>query len=72
MSFGEMGFLDGSPRSAHVIATAPVRYRIISRQLFDMLDVEHPNLKITLLKNLSLLLAANLRRASGEAATYKG
>ncbi|MDP1526916.1 MAG: glutaminase A [Rhodocyclaceae bacterium] len=72
MSVGEMGFIDGSPRSANIIASENVSYRVITRELFDRLDAEHPDLKIKLLKNLSRLLAANLRRSSQEVATYKG
>lgn len=72
MSFGEMGFLDGSPRSADVIALEAVEFRSIDRQLFDQLEVEHPRLKIRLLENLSRLLSASLRKANIEAAAFKG
>lgn len=72
ISFGEVGLLDASPRSASVIAAEPVEYRVITRELFNSLDVENPSLKIKLLNNISLSLAANLRRLSIELTTYKG
>jgi CRP-like cAMP-binding protein len=70
--FGEMGFLDGSPRSANVVAAAPISYRTISRDAFNRLGSEHPHLKIKLLENLALLVTANLRRSNTEKSAYKG
>lgn len=72
MSFGEMGFLDGSPRSADVVALESVTFRVISKQLFDRLDIERPMLKIKLLEHLSYLLSSNLRKSNTEVAAYKG
>lgn len=72
MCFGEMGFLDGSPRSADIVAVEPVRYRVLERVLFDSLDNERPRLKIHLLERLAAQLSANLRRSNAEAAAFKG
>jgi glutaminase len=72
MSFGEMGFLDGSPRSADVVALDHVDFRVISRQLFDLLDKDHPGLKIKLLEHLARLLSSNLRKSNTEVSAYKG
>jgi glutaminase len=72
MCFGEMGFLDGSPRSADVIALDNATYRIIRKNLFDHLDDTHPRLKIKLLTYLSSLLSSNLRRSNTELAAFKG
>jgi glutaminase len=72
MTFGEMGFLDGSPRSADVVALEHVCYRGISRELLKKIEDEHPKLKIKLLEHLSRLLSYNLRRSNNEAAAYKG
>lgn len=71
MSFGEMGFLDGSPRSADVVALARTSFRVISRQLFDRLDDEHPKLKIKLLEQLAYRLSSNLRKSNIEIAAYR-
>jgi glutaminase len=72
MHFGEMGFLDGSPRSAHVIALEPVACRLISRAVFCLLERERPRIKIRLLEQMARQLSANLRRANIEAMTLKG
>jgi len=72
MSFGEMGFLDGSPRSADVQAMAPVVARVIDRALFNRLKAERPRVVIHLLEGLSRQLSANVRRANAEAAAFKG
>lgn len=72
MSFGEMGFLDGSPRSADVIAVRGVACRILRRAAFDRLDVERPGLKIHLLQQMARRLSANLRRTNAEVSAYRG
>lgn len=72
MSFGEMGFLDGSPRSADVIALEPLSCRVIDRSLFARMEIECPRIKSKLLEQLSRHLSANLRRANAETMAYKG
>ncbi len=72
MSFGEMGFLDGYPRSADVVALEPVRYRVIDRLLFSRLDSERPHIKIRLLEQLAKHLSAKVRRTNAEAMAFKG
>jgi glutaminase len=72
MSFGEMGLLDGLPRSANVMALDDSACRIISREFFEQLDSERPGLKIKLLKRLAFLLSYNLRKSNDEVAAYKG
>lgn len=72
MSFGEMGLLDGSPRSADVVALTAASYRVLDRALFDRLDAERPQLKIRLLAQLARIISGNLRKANREMATFKG
>jgi CRP/FNR family cyclic AMP-dependent transcriptional regulator len=72
MSFGEMGFLDGAPRSADVMALEPVSFRVIDRALFDRLGQERPDIKIRMLEQIARQLSVNLRKANTEAAAYKG
>ncbi|MBL8384290.1 MAG: glutaminase A [Burkholderiales bacterium] len=72
MCFGEMGFLDGSARSADVVAMTAVAARVIDRGLFDRLKGERPRTTIRLLEGLSRQLSANLRRSNAEAAAFKG
>jgi glutaminase len=66
MSFGELAFLDGSPRSADVVTTAPVTCRVIQRALFDELGQAYPALKAKILKQFALLLCERLRQANIE------
>lgn len=66
MSFGEVAFLDRSPRSADVIALETVECRVIDRELFASLEAEQPRLKIALLAALSRQLCASLRKTNRE------
>ena len=72
MSFGEMGLLDGLPRSANVVVLDDAVCRVISRPLFESLESVRPGLKIKLLKRLSYLLSYNLRKSNDEVAAYRG
>lgn len=67
MTFGEMAFLDGSPRSANVEAMQPVTYFAIDRALFDLLERERPLLKIRLLEKLSRQMSVNVRSLNAKA-----
>jgi len=71
-TFGEMGFIDGSERSADVIALEKSTYRELSRELYERLGKERPDIKIHLLEQLSRQLAANVRKANVEMAAFRG
>ncbi len=66
MSFGELAFLDGSPRSADIVAMAPVTCRVISRPFFDSLGEQFPALKAKILNEIALQLCDRLRQANIE------
>jgi glutaminase len=66
MSFGELAFLDGSPRSADIVAMAPVQCRVINRPFFDTLGEQFPLLKAKILNEISLQLCDRLRQANIE------
>ncbi len=66
MSFGELAFLDGSPRSADVIATVNVECRVIKRPLFEDIGRKHPVLKARILNEIALQLCDRLRQANIE------
>lgn len=72
MSFGELAFLDGSPRSADIIAIGPVACRVINRQLFETLGERHPGLKSKILNEIALLLSSRLRQANIEISALRG
>jgi glutaminase len=71
MSFGEMAFLDGSPRSADVIAMEPVECRVIDHALFIAMEKERPQLKFALLTALARQVTANLRQTNRELAAMR-
>ncbi len=66
MSFGELAFLDGSPRSADIVAMAPVRCRVIKRTFFDSMDTKFPELKAKILNEIALQLCDRLRQSNIE------
>ncbi len=71
MTFGEVAFLDRSPRSANVTALGAVECLVLTREAFDKLGREAPAIKIRLLENLALGLASMLRQANRELAALK-
>ena len=64
MSFGEMTMLGSTTRSASVHADTEVRAWTLRASALDVLALQHPDIKITILKNLSLDLAQRLRQAN--------
>lgn len=58
---GEMGFLDGTPRSADVVATEPLVSHVLSRERFEELSQQHPEVAQHLLQNLCKELANRIR-----------
>lgn len=69
--FGEVAFLDRSPRSANVTALSPVTCRVLTREAFDQLDTQAPAIKIRLLSNLAGRLTTILRQNGRELAALK-
>jgi CRP-like cAMP-binding protein len=51
-------------RSAHVHADTAVRSWTLSARALDALALDHPEIKIAVLRNLSLDLAQKLRQAN--------
>jgi len=64
MSFGEMAMLGHAARSATVYADTAVRCWTLSAEALDQLSVLRPEIKIAILKNVSLNLAQKLRQAN--------
>ena len=71
MSFGELAFLDRSPRSANVTAMGPLECRVLSRAAFAQLGADAPQIKIRLLENIALGLTRSVRQVSRELAALK-
>ena len=58
---GEMGFLDGSPRAATVVATEVMSSQVLSRERFETLSMLRPDITQKVLQNLCAELAKRLR-----------
>ena len=56
-----MGFLDGSPRAATVIATEAVSSQVLNRERFEALSANRPDITQKVLQNLCTELAKRLR-----------
>ena len=59
--FGELAFLDGSPRVAYAIAAQPTILLVVQRTAFNELVRREPNLGMAVMRNLAVDLAAKLR-----------
>ena len=64
MSFGEMVMLGHAARSASVHADTSVHAWTLTACALDELALEHPEIKIAVLRNLSIDLAQKLRQAN--------
>lgn len=71
MTVGEMAFLDGSPRSASVVAIEPVDCLVISKAWFESLQERRPSLKIVLLQEMTREISARLRQANVQIAALQ-
>lgn len=71
MTFGELAFLDRSPRSANVTALDKVECLVLTREAFALLERDAPKVKIRLLENLALGMTEMLRQANRELAVLK-
>lgn len=69
MTVGEMAFLDGSTRSADIIAMEPVECVVMTKSWFDALNSQRPALKIILLQEMTQEMAVRLRQANREIST---
>lgn len=70
MAFGEMAMLDRAPRSAVVTADTDVTCELLTLDDFEAMGKTHPDIKITLLRNLALGLCRKLRKANREISVY--
>jgi glutaminase len=70
-TFGEVAFIDRSPRSANVTALATVQCKVLTRTAFAQLEGIAPAVKIKLMENIALVLANTLRQISREYAALK-
>jgi SulP family sulfate permease len=64
--FGEMTFLDGSARSADVIAITDVDLFVLSRKTFNTFSEEHKNVALNLFEGMASVLTRRLRHLNAE------
>jgi CRP-like cAMP-binding protein len=57
--FGEMSVIDGLPRVAQVVASAPTRCLALASWEFERLILDHPRIGLAILRGLSARLRAN-------------
>jgi CRP-like cAMP-binding protein len=67
---GEMGLLDGEPRSASCTATADTRCAILTRQALEQLIAEEPRIGAKLMMAVSLRIAERLRDSADKLRLY--
>ena len=66
VTFGEMAFLDGSPRSADVWSDEDTGTFVLSPAEFNVLQKESPQIAIKLLRNIALEISERLRLRTNE------
>ena len=71
MSFGEMAFLDGAPRSANIVADTEIECDMLTLEDFQKLGQTHPAIKIKMLAKLCLNLTGKLRKANRELSVFE-
>jgi CRP/FNR family transcriptional regulator, cyclic AMP receptor protein len=67
---GEMGIVDGEPRSATCTATTPVRAAIFTRGALEQLINEHPAVGAKFMMSISLRIAERLRDTADKLKLY--
>ncbi len=69
---GEMGLLDGAPRSASCTATTDLAVAVLSREALQVLIKRHPAVAARLVLAISKRLADHLREANRKIKTLSG
>ena len=64
--FGEVGFIDGSSRSATVKCNKEVKVVILPREAFAILCSEYTHIGHIVMKNIAVILARKLRETDEE------
>ena len=66
VTFGELAFLDGSPRSAEVRAEEDSETYVLSPEDFSLLQTESPAIAVKLIRNIALEISERLRIRTNE------
>ena len=68
--FGEVGFVDGSPRSATVKCHKEAKVVILPREAFAILCSENTHIGHIVMKNIAVILARKLRETDEELKSF--
>ena len=66
VTFGEMAFLDGRPRSADVCADQDSETYLLSPETYTVLQQEQPEIAVKLVRNIALEMSERLRIRTSE------
>jgi hypothetical protein len=69
--FGEMAFLEGSPRVAYAIASQPSILLVVQRMAFQDLVRREPHLGMVIIRNIAIELSKRLRRTNPPASNER-
>lgn len=69
--FGELAFLDGSPRVARAISRQPTIMLVIERAAFSALVQREPHLGLVVIRNIAEDISGKLRRANASYASAR-
>jgi CRP-like cAMP-binding protein len=72
VAFGEMGLLQGRPRSADAIAEEDAVVLELSKAGYERIAAENPTLLSKMLLNLGLLLSSRVRALTDELEAMQG
>ena len=64
-TFGEMALFDAEPRSASVVATEKTLLLVLTKEGFEALAAEMPQLALRLVMKLARMMSERLRKTSG-------
>lgn len=64
--FGEMAFIDEEPRSASAVARDEVTLLVLSRESFEHIASNYPQVGIKILKNIARMISQRLRMTTGK------
>ncbi|MCX7046904.1 MAG: cyclic nucleotide-binding domain-containing protein [Candidatus Sumerlaeota bacterium] len=69
-AFGEMSLIDGSPRSASALAEEDSMVFLLTKEEFNALMQETPQLALKLMLKISRMMSLRLRKTSAELAEH--
>lgn len=64
--FGEMAFIDEEPRSASAVARDDLTLLVLSRESFEHITANRPDIGIKILKNIARMISQRLRMTTGK------